>query len=160
MPPCSRLPLLLHIPVLHRHRHLKEAYRCLSQISVMNEYLTFKAKYLRGGRGCQLGALCMCMGCLQAASSGSWYGCWEAAHTLRDLGWLMAATVATPVVALHRSALHFVPPQEEVVGQGALQKHSCTLGQTALLPRMITAAVLCCALCCVLPKRATVAQCR
>eukprot|EP00775_Hariotina_reticulata_P012854 gene12854-12981_t len=33
------------------HRHLQAAYRCLSRISVMNEYLTFKAKYLRGGEG-------------------------------------------------------------------------------------------------------------
>jgi hypothetical protein len=30
-------------------RHLKAAYQCLSEMAVMNEYLTFKAKYLRGG---------------------------------------------------------------------------------------------------------------
>eukprot|EP00878_Enallax_costatus_P044601 GHUV01053281.1.p1 GENE.GHUV01053281.1~~GHUV01053281.1.p1 ORF type:complete len:223 (+),score=1.40 GHUV01053281.1:152-820(+) len=38
----------IHLP---GYEHLLAAYRCLSQISAMNEYLTMKAKYLRGGEG-------------------------------------------------------------------------------------------------------------
>eukprot|EP00877_Chromochloris_zofingiensis_P007782 jgi/Chrzof1/3257/Cz12g18040.t1 len=33
------------------HSYLMAAYQCLSKISVMNEYLTFKANYTRGGEG-------------------------------------------------------------------------------------------------------------
>ncbi len=34
----------------HGSTHLMQAYACLSKLSVMNEYLTFKAGYTRGGR--------------------------------------------------------------------------------------------------------------
>jgi len=49
LPVSHRAPLSLPISLLHFTRHLKAAYQCLSEMAVMNEYLTFKAKYLRGG---------------------------------------------------------------------------------------------------------------
>lgn len=40
-------------------RHLLRAYACLSRLSVLNEHLTFKARYSRGGEARQVAATVM-----------------------------------------------------------------------------------------------------